>query len=101
MCFDFIWFDATHNFSMCDLFVVNSTSWFGMKKSVGAFYGPDNLVKLPQFIGKISLPGEFYVSCYEVSIFLRHLGYTVDEGIGLYDCDDIFGQRNFPVCVQE
>ena len=71
--------------------------WYFMlqyeKHSVGAFCSPDTLVKLPQFIGKRSLPGEFFVSRYEVSILLRHPGYRVDKGIGLHVCYDICVQR--------
>ena len=71
--------------------------WYFMlqyeKHSVGAFFSPDTLVKLPQFIGKRSLPGEFFVSRYEVSILLRHPDYRVLDGIGFHGCDGICGQR--------
>ena len=94
MCFSYIWFDGTYNLSICAFF---GCEWHLMlwyeKQSFGAFYSPDTLVKLPQFIGKIFLPGEFFVSCYEVSIILRQPGCQLDDVIGLYGCDEIFGQR--------
>ena len=65
------------------------------KHSVGAFYSPDTLGEFPQFIGERFLPGEFFVSCYEVYIFLIHPGYVMDGGIGIHGCDDICGQREF------
>ena len=71
------------------------------KHIVVAFYSPETLVNVPQFVGERYLPGDIFVSCYKVSIFLIHAGYRVEDGIGFHGCDDIFGQRNFPVCVQE
>ena len=65
------------------------------KHSVGDFCSPDTLVKLPQFICEISLPGDFFIAHYEVSIFLIHPSYGVDDIIGLHGCDEICGQREF------
>ena len=70
----------------------NFMLWYE-KHSVGAFYSPDTLGKLPQFIEKISLLGDFFVLCYEVSILLRHPDYWVLDGIGFHGCDGICGHR--------
>ena len=63
------------------------------KHSVGTLYSPDTLGKFTQFSSKISHPGEFFASCYEVDILLRHPGYRVYDGIGFHGCDEICGQR--------
>ena len=63
------------------------------KHSVGAFYIPDTLGNFSQFIGERYIPSDSFVLCYEVSIFLRHPGYGVDEVIGLYGYDESCSQR--------